>query len=127
MGTLILQTHGLVRWLVLIAGLLVILRAGWGWFSNLSYEKPDNILGAAFTGLVDLNVLLGIIVFIALASAIQHPAAEIHAAIMIVSAVIAHVARRLSRSREGKVKHLFQGVGVLVTFVLILVGIQFVT
>jgi hypothetical protein len=122
----LLTIHSLVRWLILAAGAMAIVRAAWGWIGTLDFVRPDNVLGAVFTGLLDLNVLLGIILLIDRWGTLDRQA-ELHPLIMILAAVVAHGARMLGRERDDRSRHLLQGGGFLLSFVLILIGIQFVT
>ncbi|MBS1251494.1 MAG: hypothetical protein MAG451_00527 [Anaerolineales bacterium] len=126
MTTLIISLHNLVRWLILVASAVAVIRAAWGWLGALDFVRADNVLGQVYTGLMDLNVLIGIIVLIQGRGAITRQT-EIHPVIMILAAVVAHVGQRMGRQRQGKMHHLVQGGGVLVSLVLILIGIQFVT
>lgn len=122
----LITVHSLIRWLILAAGAVAIIRAAWGWLSTLNFARPDNVLGAVFTGLVDLNVLIGAMLLIIEWSDPDRPTL-LHPLMMILAAVVAHGARMLVREREAKARHLFQGVGFLVSFVLILAGIQLAT
>lgn len=126
MTTFVISLHNLLRWLILAAGAVAIIRAVWGWLGALDFARADNVLGQVYTGLMDLNVLVGIIVLIQRWGAITRQA-EIHPVIMILAAVVAHVGQRMGRQRQGKMRHLTQGGGVLVSLVLVLMGIQFVS
>lgn len=121
--TFVLIIHSLVRWLILAAGAVAIIRAAWGWLGTLDFARPDNVLGSVFTGLIDLNVLIGIILYI---FGPDRPTL-LHPLMMILAAVVAHGARMLGREHEAKTQHLYQDVGFLTSFVLITIGIHFVT
>lgn len=124
--TFVLIIHSLVRWLILVAGAVAIIRAAWGWLGTLDFARPDNVLGSVFTGLMDLNVLIGIILLILVWNTTSRPTL-LHPLAMILAAVVAHGARVVGRQREAKTQHLYQGVGFLASFVLVIIGIQFVT
>lgn len=122
----LLIIHSLIRWLILAAGAVAIIRAAWGWIGTLDFARPDNVLGSVFTGLMDLNVLLGIVLLIARWGSLDRQA-EIHPLIMILAAVVAHAARMVGRERDDRSRHLIQGGGFLLSLLLVLLGIQFVT
>lgn len=124
--TALVILHSLVRWFILAAGAIAIVRATWGWLGTLRFARSDNMLGVVFTGLVDLNVLIGVMLLVSKWNSPGRPTL-LHPLTMILAAVVAHVARMLMREREGKARHLWQGAGFLVSFVLILVGIQLMT
>ncbi|MFQ5344300.1 MAG: hypothetical protein ACE5F6_22385 [Anaerolineae bacterium] len=124
--TVLVVLHSLIRWLVLAAGAVAIIRAAWGWFGTLRFARSDDLLGSAFTGLVDLNVLFGVVLLVLVWGTPDRPTLW-HPLTMILAAVVAHGARMVGRRRGVRARHLFQGAGFLVSFGLILVGIQFVT
>jgi hypothetical protein len=117
--------HSIIRWLILIAGALAILRAGWGYLGPLAFGKVDNALGAAFTGLLDLNALVGIVLLIMVWNQPSRPTL-LHPALMILSVALAHASRRAGAQRPDRGRHLFQGGGFLICFVLIGIGIRLV-
>ena len=61
----LLAFHGLLRWFVLLAGLIAFFKAASGW----SGQKPVNPtlvrFGVIFVGFMDLNFLLGLILYFA--------------------------------------------------------------
>ncbi len=59
-----LHLHDLLRWGILLAALITMLKYFIGWFSQKEWDKSDNILGAVFTGLMDLQFLVGIILYL---------------------------------------------------------------
>lgn len=124
--TVLVILHSLIRWLILAAGVVAIIRAAWGWLGTLSFARPDDLLGSVFTGLIDLNVLLGVVLLVLVWGTADRPTLW-HPLTMILAAVLAHSARMLGRKREARSQHLFQGLGFLVSLALLLIGIQFVT
>jgi hypothetical protein len=59
----LLNLHSDVRWLVLSVALLAILKFGWGWWRGGAFTGFDRALTAAYSGLIDLQALLGIVFF----------------------------------------------------------------
>jgi len=115
----ILATHNIVRWLIIIAALVAIARAGLGWFGRKEWSRADNMVGAIYAGLMDLNVLLGLILYIFLSpitqaafadfgaamgnSALRFFAVE-HITMMIIALVLVHAGRSMSRKAAGTEK-----------------------
>jgi hypothetical protein len=122
---ILLGLHSIIRWLILFVGVAGILRAVWGYLSRLPYERIDNMLGAAFTGMLDLNALTGLILWIILWSGGSRPPL-MHPLTMMFAVAVAHGGRGIARGREDRSRHLMQGAGLVLSFGLILLGIQFV-
>jgi len=51
--------HNILRWVVILFGLLAAGRALWGWFRKKEWAENDRKMGLAFTSLVDLQLLVG--------------------------------------------------------------------
>lgn len=59
-----LVLHNVLRWIVLIAGLLAAGRAILGWRTDREWTRLDNRLGLLFTVSFDIQVLLGIVLYL---------------------------------------------------------------
>jgi hypothetical protein len=59
----ILALHNIIRWVVLIAGIFAVVRAFYGWFGKKDWIKQDRLLGIVFTSSVDIQLLLGILLY----------------------------------------------------------------
>ncbi len=93
---IVLEIHSLVRWVVVGISLLALVWFALVWLRALRNEKLDRGLMAAFSGLIDVQVLIGIIYILwsGLAGA-GFPSYRLeHAAIMIIAAVVAHLSMR---------------------------------
>jgi hypothetical protein len=62
----ILGAHNILRWVVLIAGFLAIGRALIGWFGKKEWSKQDRLFGLVFTSAVDIQLLLGVLLYFVL-------------------------------------------------------------
>lgn len=114
-----LTLHNLTRWLVLIAAILVIYRSVMG-LQSRTYTGADRAVGSAFTGLMDLQILFGILLFI-VSPFIQAASSDMSAAMqasqtrfflaehwvmMVVAVVLAHVGNvRVRKATENIAKH----------------------
>ncbi len=105
---IVLFLHSWVRWIILVLGLVVIIKAYSGWFGNKNYSKGDNGMSAAFMGMLHLNLLLGLILYFFLSPYVQSAFNDFGAAmkeaslrfwavehilVMIVAVVVAQVGR----------------------------------
>lgn len=88
----LLVTHSHLRWLILIVALVAILKFAWGWLRGRTFQRLDRILASSFSGLMDLQALLGFILLIWNGVIGGFPMFRIeHTVTMIVAAVVAHL------------------------------------
>lgn len=118
----ILQLHGDLRWLVALAAVLTIIKYGVGYFRKMNYERVDRILLAATTGLLDLNLLLGLILLVALGGGFPANRIE-HAVTMILAVLVMHSSSRWRKSGSSMVKFRNGLVTVLVALILVFIGV----
>lgn len=118
---MLLQAHGGLRYLVLLAALLTLGYAIYGLATGRPYDRAMRILAAAFTGAIDLTVLFGIGV---LFTGTFYPRLGGHVVLMIFAAAVAHIVSVVTKRRPPEERtygpHL---VGTLVVLGLIVVGI----
>lgn len=93
---MILSAHSGFRYLVLLLGVLVIAYAAYGLATQRPYDKTMRILGAAFTGVIDLTVLLG---FATLFVGQFYPQLGGHIVMMVLAAVVAHAVSMVMKRR----------------------------
>lgn len=114
MYSFVLFLHSLVRWVVVIAGLAAFIRALLGMSGNRRWSQLDNQLGIGFTSALDLNLLLGLLLYAVLSpittGAFKDMAAAMgasvtrfflmeHSLMMLVAIVVAHIGR--SRAKKA--------------------------
>ena len=113
--------HSGFRYLVILAGLIVIGYAAFGMVTGRPYDKTMRITSAVFTGLVDVTVLLGVVTLL---SGTFYPALVGHITMMVLAVVVAHVVSVVIKRRPEEERtyapHL---VGTLVVLGLIAAGI----
>ena len=85
---MLLYAHSGLRYLVLLAGVLVIGYATYGVAGKRQYDKTMRVLTASFTGLIDLTVMLGLANLFA---GSFYPQLSGHIGMMVLAAVVAHV------------------------------------
>ncbi|MDH3270688.1 MAG: hypothetical protein OEN56_05110 [Gemmatimonadota bacterium] len=118
---MLLYAHSGLRYLVLLAGLAVVVNAAYGLATGRPYDKRMRVLSAAFAGTIDLMVLLGVAL---LFTGTFYPQLGGHIVMMILAAAVAHVVHGVMKRRppdqQGYAPHL---VGSLLALGLIVAGV----
>ena len=63
MFALIKDIHNIVRWIVLLVGVWAVVRAWWGLLVRKEWSKGDRRAGIIFTSALDIQLLLGVILY----------------------------------------------------------------
>jgi hypothetical protein len=115
MYAFILTLHSILRWVVLIVAVVAVVRALLGWLGKKEWTALDDRLGLLLSSSMDLQVLLGLILYIFLSpltrSAFQNFGAAMsngalrywsveHILLMIVALVLIHVGRARSKAAQ---------------------------
>ena len=101
----VLGIHSLVRWIVVAVSLIALIWFALVWLRGLRNEKADRGLMAAFNGLIDLQILIGIIYILwsGFAGA-GFPLYRLeHAVVMLTAAGVAHLSIRW-RTADVKIR-----------------------
>jgi len=119
MYSFVLTLHNILRWLVLILGIVAIVRAYIGWFGNRAWSDLDDNLGRGFTISLDLQFLLGLLLYIFLSPITTNAFANMSAAMsdsgtrfflvehglmMLVAIIVAHIGRSRARKQIDDTK-----------------------
>jgi len=121
---ILLMIHSILRWLIVIAAVIVSVKFALGWLRGGAFQKMDRGLVSGFSGLIDLQVTLGIIFLIwnGLAGA-GFPMFRIeHAVTMIIAAVVAHLPARW-KNADDKTRFRNSLFIVLDTLIIIFIGV----
>jgi hypothetical protein len=128
-----LLIHSWLRWAVLLAGLFAIVRGMGGWSGVKAWTRVDDRAGFWFIALLDLQLLLGLILYLFLSpfstaafedfggamrnSALRFWAVE-HTFGMLIAVALAHVGRARGRKAAAAKKHrttaIFYGLALIV-------------
>jgi hypothetical protein len=110
--SVVLTLHSILRWLVIIAALFAIIRSITGLSFKRGWMQMDDQAGFWFTMFLDIQVLLGILLYFFLSptttNALQNFSAAMsnaatrffaveHVLGMVIAVVIAHIGRSLSK------------------------------
>lgn len=135
----ILALHNITRWAVLIFGILVAARAWLGWLGRREWAPGDRRWGTFFSISLDIQFLLGLILYFflspitraalsnfgaAMGSADLRFFAVEHLLFMVVAVVFGHVGTALSRRAENSTaKYRNAAIWFTLALLLILLGI----
>ena len=122
MTTGLFYAHSGLRYLILLIGVAALINSALALRSERPSNSSDRVLMAAFSGLLDLQLLLGVGLVV---SGLLYPALIGHIVMMVLAAVVAHgcavLARKNTDPRRG---HAMRLAGVLGALVLIVGGIM---
>lgn len=117
----VLTLHSINRWIIVVVAVIAMIKFLVGWLRSSPYLPADRGLMAAYTGLLDLQFLLGIILL--LGRGLERFQIE-HAITMLVAIILAHLSRAW-RDKEAKIKFRNNFLAILVGLFLIIAGVSF--
>ena len=121
LATFIFQAHSGLRYLVLLAGLAAFVYTLIAALRSRPWDRAGRILVAAFTGLLDLQIVLGVVLIFVWEF---YPALWGHLTMMLLAAVSAHVAGIVNRRRPVERRsHMTAALGTAGALILIVGGI----
>ena len=124
--SVLLTIHSVVRWLIVIVAIVAAVKFAIGWLRGGTFSSIDQRLASSFSGLIDLQVTLGLILLIwsGLAGA-GFPMYRIeHAVTMIIAAVVAHLQVRW-KNADDKTRFRNSLFIILDTLIIIFIGVSF--
>ncbi len=138
LNLILLTLHNLTRWAILIFAVIAIVRGFTGWLGKRRYNAADDRYGMLFVTSLDLQLLLGLILYFSKgwagvlfndpatamsSSGVRYFSVE-HIAIMLVAIVLAHIFRGGIRKAGSDLgKHKRAALGYLLSFILVLAAI----
>jgi hypothetical protein len=121
MYSIVLTVHSILRWFVVLAAVIAAARGILGWLNDSDWTERDNRLGLFFMIGMDVQVLIGLILYVFLSPVTAEAFADFGAAmasdnlryfavdhifLMIVSLALVHAGRMLpKRTSETNQKH----------------------
>lgn len=112
MYPVILALHNIVRWTVVVAAVLALVRAYRGWLMKGDWDSADRRAGLFFTAAMDVQLLLGLLLYVFfspitrtalsdLGAAMSDPGARFfvieHLFYMVLAVVFAHLGNTFSK------------------------------
>lgn len=134
MYTGLLHSHNMFRWLVLIILVIAIVFAFAGWIKKEKWQKKDNITGLLLVILMDLQFLIGVVLY-AFVSPITQAAfsnfgaamknadlrfyAVEHILMMFIALILVHIGRSKSKKeltewKKHKKASLYYGISLII-------------
>ena len=122
---ILLTIHSFLPLLIVAVAVLAIFKFAISWLMNSSFKGMDRGLASGLSGLMDLQVLLGLIYFFVTGFGDEgFPAFRIfHMVTMLAAAALAHVPSRL-KSLGDKLRFQYSLFAILGTLVLVFVGVR---
>ncbi len=120
--TFLLKLHGEFRWLVVLIGAIAAIKFAVGWLRGSEFKGMDRGLMAAFTGLLDLNLLMGLILLFGLGGGMISHRME-HAVTMILAVVAAHLSAIWRRKGDSATRFRNNLALIVVALALVTVGV----
>jgi hypothetical protein len=134
MYTTLLVVHSLLRWVVIVAALIALARAFGGWSSGRPWTPADEKAGKFFLLFFDIQVLIGLLLYVGFSPMTQAAFADFGAAMgdsvmrfwavehiagMLVAVAFAHIGRvRARKATYPEARHrttaIFFGLAILV-------------
>jgi len=135
----LLVAHNIMRWIVLVAGLIATVLAARGWSGRTPVTPTLRRCGAVFVGAIDLQLLVGLVLYFAVSpitrAAFQNMPAAMkdhemrfftveHTTYMLIAVIAAHVGSAMSRrGRTDRRKYRAATIGFGLSLLVIIVGI----
>lgn len=113
---ILLEIHSILRWAIVVVGLVAIVKFVIGWARKSGFDKWDRGLSAGFSGLMDLQVTLGLLHFLITGfGGAGFPMFRIeHLTTMLVAAAVAHAPSMFKKAANKHAVALGAVVGALV-------------
>ncbi|MQA91234.1 MAG: hypothetical protein GEU90_13545 [Gemmatimonas sp.] len=119
---MLFMAHSGVRYLVLLAGIVALVYFAYAVASKKGDARTARIVGSAFTGLIDLQIVLGLLM---VAFGLFYSALIGHMFMMIAAAAVAHGSMRFGRSAPDVARgNTIRLLGVAVSLALVVGGIM---
>ena len=121
----LLTIHSVLRWIIIGVAALAVFKFALGWSTNSSFKGMDRGLAAGFSGLMDTQVLLGLIFFLwsGFGGAGFPGHRWEHMVIMLIAAALGHIPSRL-KALGDKQRFLYSLVAILGALALVYVGVM---
>ena len=132
MYNFLLHAHSGLRYLVLLAAVIVFAKSVIGWLGNGSYSKFDKILAPAYVGLMHLQLLIGLLLYFVYSPLVTYNMGDKvsrywsveHILMMVLAVAAAQIGRSISKkSSDDQVKFRFQTIFFGLSILLVVVAL----
>lgn len=116
MHIVLIHLHNVLRWVIIIVALIALLKYFSGWLNQNNWGKTDNLLSLAYTAIMDLQLLTGLLLYFVYSPITQAAFQDLGAAmqnrdlryyavehftIMLIAIILAHIGRVRSKKAKG--------------------------
>ncbi len=115
---IVLLLHSLVRFVILLVAVVGIVKVLITLVQKSQPDQIDQTLASAFTGLYDLQVLLGLLLIL-LGGLTQ----AVHPIVMFIGVVLAHGLQNMTKRAEGSNAAMYRLALFVIPLIVILVGL----
>lgn len=131
----VFHMHSGLRWLILLLIVLVTLKSILGWLSGGNYSKFDKIIGSITIGLLDVQLLLGLVLYFFYSAFTKELTFNVinaegrfwavdHLLLMLFAVLAAHIGKMIAtKSPDASVKFRFQAIFFSISLILMIFGI----
>lgn len=116
---LLLVVHSIVRWVIIVVGVLAAVKSAYGWLTRGKFGPADRGLMGGFVGLLDLQLLLGVVLLFGFGVVGYRME---HATTMLLAVAAGHFSMRWRSAPDGT-KFRNNLIVLIVVFLFIFVGI----
>jgi len=122
---ILLMIHSILRWVILLVAVIAIVVFLVSWLRRSQLQGVDRGLMSGFSGLMDLQATLGIVLLVWSGLAgVGFPRYRLeHAFIMVLAAVVAHLSARWKNADEP-IRYRNYFLIILASLALVLIGIS---
>ena len=132
---IILATHNLLRWVIVILAVYALVRLILGWVQNRNWVQPDQKAVTFFTIALDIQLLVGLLLYFVFSDLIKAAFSDFgaamsnqvlrfftveHSLLMVFAVIIAHVANAAGKKDLTDAKK-FQRVTLLLGLAVVLI------
>lgn len=118
--TVLFHAHSGLRYLVLLSGAVAVAWFLYAWLAGRGFDRPGRIVLAAFTGLLDLQVVLGLALLV---GGRRTPGIGAHVGFMVLAVVVAHVTSGVARRRPERARAVLPLAGTILALTVLAAGI----
>lgn len=139
MYTIVLTIHSVLRWIVIIAALITVVRSWSGWLGKKEWSAFDDKMGLIYSASLDIQVLLGLLLYFFFSplthkafadfgaamsnAALRYWAVE-HIAMMLIGLTLVHIGRaRTKKAMSPSARYRSAAYSYTVATLVILIGI----
>jgi len=118
--TILLEIHSILRWIIVVIGFIAIVKFLLGMARKSAFSKMDHGLSSGFSGLMDLQITLGLLYFLITGfGGVGFPPFRIeHMLTMLIAAVVGHGPSMFKKAANKYTTAFYSVIGALILIVI---------